>query len=438
MSSDKYLCTSVLFFVVGIQVVLGRFDLSCFRSNSNQASLTTIGGIKAHLQDYSDDVGLFSEFGAPLKKLNELVSQGNNNVCSDEKISAIEDFANTYMHFDADSKLPQFMRDSFVAYGQLISAACKQNIVPLLQMANKHDVLTNDDDYQLMSKWSGADSLLAGFMGKLKDKDHLNLPVNLMKRANDNGHKLVFQAPSSSSMARWQLVCANRLKPVYEKAIEPVVRLANLGLDFSGPTPDKTNPDLAMLVSTWYRVAFVCESFLNIELVNDPDYKFDQLGDEQKKAIRFLSNDEAEQLRQRAEKDGFQLSPLNEEIRAQIEPFKFDEENIVSLADEAKVNVDVKSFTKAIRKYRSNKQKMVHNKFKLTKNIGRFILQNLKSDKFKLVGEGHTNASGLIKTLDVYVNGPLESETLKRWARFFEITAICLAVYLLILALATL
>lgn len=381
---------------------------------------------------------------AALTDLYLLTSEQNDNVCSAEKLQEIRKFSENYLESSEANKskvgVPKALRNFYIAYGLRVSAACKKNMIGALQYESQQ--LLNDNDFQAINKWTDENSVINGIMSEPSDYDDLLLPRDITRALLDadeagEGSKIVMQTMTGHLIARLQLVCERRFKPLYERLILPVISLSNLGFNYQGEDllreRDEMNNNKA--IHQWYRIVYICESLNSIEIVEDPEF-VDQAeagagtdGElmNDKRVVRVLSREEADALKAKAKLSGQQVSVVSKEELDEFKQIVYEPEQGVPLQinDEQQqqgklFSVQDKSFVKLINQFDTRKSELERIRDKLFKKVGAILLQSLKRGQFKIIGslfkrsssnQGNTDSMDsptindeLVRSLDSYIH----------------------------------
>lgn len=270
-------------------------------SHTQIGRVSTIGKLVAFFKDLPPAHKLAScgeKYSDALDQLQQVVSQSNDNVCSEQKLSLIERFHHDFISRTWRDKqqqkfgklvAPKILILFFLHYVARVSATCKQSLMN--QTTNSLAALTNDPEKletldgilrELSTKMGtrpelkGYDdivllwSLVDKFPMKKRDGDYMSPPGN-RKRMH-----LKVNPSKADKLEMFQTICSSKLRPVYAASILPVLRLADLGyyLDneqFSAELAGQ--PDLRRQIG----VAQLCESMLPVKVFKDDTLQSDQM-----------------------------------------------------------------------------------------------------------------------------------------------------------------
>lgn len=257
--------------------------------------------LKPSVEEQTDlDANLYNcllYYSASIRELNEIVTVGYENVCSDQKVSLIEDFHNDYISTttndlenrrELNKDAPQLIKLFFMHYAMEVSAVCKRSLINNLEwdLKDKFD----EQDYQFgsgrilervsagMAKYF-ADSMVDDYDDVVIIWDLIDTP---MYDQDDNNNddinpltnepiKLYIKTRDISTVVRMQQSCATKFKPVYEKLIAPIVRLSDMGYSNKGQQFTRELQELRenKIVQRWYNLTQICEAILPIKFFQD-------------------------------------------------------------------------------------------------------------------------------------------------------------------------
>lgn len=241
-----------------------------------------------------------------LSLLSELLTTGNENVCGEKKISAIESFHRQFISTTkADMSIrdkgshdliPKILRNFFVVYAEEVSRVCKENLVNNLELDIK-DKLLNEKDYSFDLSDDFIDRLskkMITFFHEIHSYDDAVVPWLLLphsdvktkkvsrslivnKKDDRTGEtiRMFIVTKNPNVLVKLQQSCRNKFRPVYEQIITPIIRLADLGYSF---TSSKLKAEERLLknnqyVQMWYTIYQFCETLLPIKF-----YQGEELG----------------------------------------------------------------------------------------------------------------------------------------------------------------
>lgn len=260
-------------------------------------------------------------FGESIKSLARLLQTSNQNVCSDEKLSLIEDFHSRFVSTTKEDKAkqtdeaPNLIRIFFLHYAMEVSAICRRGLINNLEWDISK--LFQEQDYQMgednvfsrlldgmaeqfgsMDKVNDYDDIILIWdliKGSLYDKNNQQAIQKLQQQQRQSGGedlteegvdqvtgesvKMLVKVKSPSRMQLMQQKCRNTFKPVYGKLILPIIRLSYLGYSQSGQRFEKELQELRVnpLVKRWYEITQICEAILPVRLFQDEALEANQV-----------------------------------------------------------------------------------------------------------------------------------------------------------------
>lgn len=320
--------------------------LACTTSDGLISRISTVRNLAMYLSSRSELDGenylkCKEDNEEALTRLIEVIGASEDNLCSEEKISLIEnyhtDFISTHWQDMIDRKdtnrrlAPQMIAMFFMHYAIEINSICKRNLIPnLVKLTEKIGgqgqlaSFANGQDWQRLMKTAFADF---NSLSEVKDYDDIILIWDLMSNmllANDEeipeddldtvtGEpvKLMAKLKSPKLVIELKQKCQSTLRPVYRKVIMPVIRLANLGYDLQ----HTSNEDLERLrsidlVRQWYIITQICETILPIKFYQDDDMK--------EGTIALLSKEEAKKLASKSEDGNLQAVEQSDKLDMEL------------------------------------------------------------------------------------------------------------------------
>lgn len=333
-------------------------------------------------------------------ELRDLSLDDSENVCTLKKVSKIRGFYERYLEQDGahpkakGEELPKWLRDFYLAYGLRVSGACKKNMITsLLYDGNKY---LQQRDFEMLDNWTNEKSLIAQVMNEPSDYDDLLLPRDITRAfMNEHGHgandqqqggeKLLMQTMTGHVIAKLQLVCQRRFKPIYEQLILPLLELSNLGFNYQGKELKIELKEMSAnkQIHQWYRIVYICESLDGMQVVEDPNFA-KQLEGMDRKVVKVYSKEEASALRAKAslvDVVSLEMGNLDE-----FKLIEYEQEYGVAIGVDEVLDLGDKNLVKLVKNFANNKSELDRIRERLYKKIGKTILQSLLKGQFKLLG----------------------------------------------------
>lgn len=336
--------------------------------------------------------------GPILRELIDLIDVSNDNVCSDAKVSRIEEFHRKYVstaNLDvanrADTRnklaLPEIIKLFFMHYAIETSASCKINLINNLEWDAKTKV--SEEDQQL-GRSGLIDEIIATLgdghsLDQVSDYDDIVLLWDLIPEWNPNKESnmrlekeaidpvtgepvnVFIKVQQPHRMRTIQALCRNKLKPIYSKLIMPIIRLANSGYSCNGDRFAREIAELKKneLVKRWYGITQICEAILPIKFYADRELNVQDMV--------IILEDEAHKIDQEQPEQN-ELLEIEKEPKIEYEPTT----NLPTFADALpSVEVDeVQSLIKRIKLSLTNRDRAI---VRLLKRVGRIIERLVKS-----------------------------------------------------------
>lgn len=215
-----------------------------------------------------------------------LITEHKDDVCSMSKVDQIRDYHLEYVVDNNKRKsLPKALRNFFISYGLKIDSICKKNMINSLVLDTTSTLTL--EDYSILNSWTNDENSLlneinggpADYGDLLSMKGFANAEMPLFDE-KENSEKLLVKKATSNLLKQIQSVCELRFKPFYERLILPLVRLSNLGYDYQGEELERELVEFRqnIRVQQWYKITYLCESFKDIELVQDHCKKTSRIG----------------------------------------------------------------------------------------------------------------------------------------------------------------
>lgn len=336
-----------------------------FIKTKSGSDLTSIDKLRAYLSELNDvDARKWqTEVKFPLDNLKQLISFGNDNVCSKQKLNDIREFFDKYIHIGQTSLIPDKLRRVFIAYGLLVSSVCSAKMIETLQKLDDKQILKSNEDEILLDDWVGKRSTLAFLL-----RDNLVMPYDMLKVAARRlkQDKIFVQTAFGQSLARLQSVCLNQLESIYSELVMPVVKLSDMGFNYVG----SQMTDTKSIISRWYRITYLCESLKSIQFIRD--HNFEQRNPtifENKRIVRLVTQQESETLEQIAEIDG-NADETEDAIKVTAINSRISLQGVSS-------ELSAKDFKKLLEKF--DQMKLEYNKSAeaMTESLARYMLHML-------------------------------------------------------------
>jgi len=408
---------------IGAELTLEKLCKSKSNGNWNKDNfeLTRI----SQLEKIAADLETSSSLECPesirgaILELRNLVAAGepkgeSDHVCGARKVDEIAKFNENYIRPD-EIGLPKVLMNFFLAYAFRVSKVCKKNMINSLTFDSKH--LLREKDFELVGKLVSDNSTLAGLLDDPQDYDDLILPQELLqalfgeekrnKELNgvDDDDTLAIKSITNSLIKRVQFVCKRRFRPIYSQLIVPIVRLSNMGFNYRGEDLAIELREMAANeeVHQWYRIVYICETLLHIELVEDPQFEAQQ----DQRVVRLLSREERDQLRASGE-IGASSSEMETSLEREFPEVQYEPDYGISLEDQL-IEREDKEFLKLIGKFEAHKQELERIRERIFKKVSQFIVANLKRGSFRVIGSmfkkgGQMDGNQeLVRELDSYV-----------------------------------
>lgn len=324
-------------------------------SRDQQVSrISTVNKLAEYFENLQPDDKLFEckqQHEEALMKLNHLVHASNTNVCSNEKISMIEDYHALFVSTNLDdvgarakdnrNEAPRLLRRFFMHYALEISAICKRSLINNLEWDLKQK-FSDIDDLEPSGEhttpfgylFNGAIEKFAQFYS-VNDFDDVVLFWDLIEDSllNKKDENLQFdkindeydaktgepvrlrvKIRSNNHVKKIQQNCHNKYKPIYEKLILPIIRLANLGYSNNG---EQFQVELEELrnnanVKHWYGITHLCEAILPMKFYQDTNLS--------PNALVIITKTEANQLDEQQNDDATGVDDYTYVMRLHYEP----------------------------------------------------------------------------------------------------------------------
>lgn len=250
------------------------------------------------------------EYSEIVHQLKQLLDSHKENVCSPQKIDLIEKFHEEFIAKHA--KIPYLFLGYFKNYALAISAICKRSLISnVQQLVGK----ISDDEMQFGANqfFQKLDAKFKSLKGPVKasnDFDDVQLIWNVINKhlLNDpslsldnyldssegqQSKRISIKRADAEQIRDVQQRCRRRFKPIYEQLVIPVIRLAQLGYSAKNELlwPEELQKIRSSpLIARWYRIAYICESVLPVQVFDDDSLVED--------ATVLLSRQEVSQLEQ--------------------------------------------------------------------------------------------------------------------------------------------
>lgn len=360
--------------------------------------LTTVDQLNTLFEASKADGSTPQQTRNAINDLHQLVTAGSANICSPDKVIEIREFNEKYMNNSGDQEVPKYLRNFFIAYGLQVSAACKQNMIGVLQsVEGKYGI--KQTDYNSMEKLiDQPDGEFSKILSNPKDFDDLLLPSDIIRVASKSGHgvqqvpkqsKMTVSSFASSSVAYIKVYCEKRFKPIYDQAIVPVIELSNMGFYYKSSQLALKSADYQTrrLINKWYKISFICESLASVNIFVEP--KENEVGrvEENRQTIHVMTEEEAQAYKQKAESEGRQVEAMVPGKFDWMEQVVYDSTGSSVSLDKSKVlDTDDKDLMKSIDKFDETKTEVQRIQSRLTKKFAKVLWRSLKQGKINLVG----------------------------------------------------
>lgn len=234
------------------------------------------------------------------RKMLFVLDIGNENVCSDDKLSLLEDFNEKFLSTtnrdkhnqdQNDFQAPEAVKVFFMHYANTISTVCKRSLAAAIE---QNPLVFADRDGKPADLGS-VDQLLHNFLATFALEPAKNgykdliLPWKLVDsfRSSSTGRRFMQDVAINDGVSRTRLpvrvsvringaanlwtiqeACAKQLKPDYSKLALPVLRLINLGLyEAQEPLAQQLTADKNLV--RLFNIVQICETLLPIEAFQD-------------------------------------------------------------------------------------------------------------------------------------------------------------------------
>lgn len=295
-------------------------------SGSQEKQISRISSI-IKLVDYFDNLSQTADeeladcgqrYNNSLHDLRDVIKASEDNVCSDEKLSLIEDFHHKYIstvaqdvsNRETNPDTSVILKLFFMNYAMEVSDICKKSLINNLEWDLKDKF--SEDDYKFggdtcLDMITKAFTRLFKPVDSVKDYDDVLLVNDLIQSSifsmnsaeiadeglnPENGEpvRLLIKAKNVKQIKMMQEKCHYKFKPIYEKLILPIVRLSDIGYTYNGQQFQKELEELRenKMVKRWYSITQLCELILPIQFFQD-----ESLGS---KETVLITKEEAEQL----------------------------------------------------------------------------------------------------------------------------------------------
>lgn len=372
-----------------------------------------------------------------LHHLNKMINTNKDNVCRLAKINQIRAFYTQFVDKNSlaeqdEPKLAKFVQNLFLSYGFGVSRLCKTSMVSSLLSASQR--LLNKHDFQQIASWTSESGPLSKVLKAPNDVDDLVLPEDILavlrEKAEKKGKTLpsaveklpvALQSATSRNIRKVQAVCERRFRPIYGQLILPLVSLSRIGLNYKSSLHKqqmKTNKD----VHLWYRIVYLCESLATVDVLDQPDVA---AIDADKKTVRVLAAEEADELRSKQEPG----QPDQEDVGVKVD-FQVDDHRGL---DDLIVDQQDRSLQKLVDKFEAHRSEVRRMRSKVVKQMMNIMKGHLKGHKVSIVkglfkkSSGQSMNEGLIKAVDEYFDQNDVSPggghvRVKRWVADFFLT----------------
>lgn len=238
--------------------------------------------------------GCRKKYGRSLRYLKEVVNRSNGDVCSDEKISLIEQFHRDYVselrkhrsYRKANHlKIPTTLKIFFTQYVQQVSTICERTASSLVRSAAStidSDRISEEAEEAVAKLgesvmadvrlgYSGI-NLVWNVIENLPSKRHDKTSIYL----SDSTKKLSVSMKDASQVQKLQKFCTDEAMPIYRKVTLPVLRLIIMG--FYPERKDFVELILENgLMKQLYILTHICDTIIPIRFYQDKALAPDQI-----------------------------------------------------------------------------------------------------------------------------------------------------------------
>lgn len=274
---------------------------------------------------------------AALDLLHEVLTESNQNVCSDQKLDAIEHFYERFVSTHKDIvnyRLEEslelahpMLRLFFHHYVMEVEITCKKSLISNIEwdlkdkfgddISKKLLELTGtnkDDQSEVEDTLVGSLKKFSNLLAVHKYDDPLMVweliltaLSNIMPDKDAIGDeydpitgepiRLFLKVQSARTLNLIKNTCHYSFKPIYEQLIMPAIRLSNLGYSTPAEELEVELGELGNneLVKRWYSLTQLCEAVLPVKFYEDPSLE--------PKQLILISKEEAMQRDQMAASD---------------------------------------------------------------------------------------------------------------------------------------
>ena len=321
--------------------------------------------------------------------LNEVVSRSNENVCSDEKLSLLEDFHVKFISSFVEhvSERQQAGREPaapilrlfFMHYAMEVSAVCKRNLINNLEW-DVPNSFPNEPEFRPESE---------GVPTSKNSKSALNLFNNLAREivaktsvssfedlimfwpliqascspdSNQAGQmqpvligemadpatgepvKMFVKMRSVEAIKSFRRACELKYRPVYEKLILPIVRLADMGYSNEGEQFKRELKELKenKTVKKWYAIAQFCETIIPMGFYADPQLAPNEsvmISEEEARQLNEIAPETASGQPAKEEEEPLLYEPTTNSMVGVHELESVDSDEVRQLVKEVRLNL---------------------------------------------------------------------------------------------------
>lgn len=263
---------------------IGR--ISTIRSLADFMNLKKDGEFKSCTDEYLDSIN----------RLKDVVSVSNENVCSDPKLSLLENFHHDYIATNEDDpskkpKIPKLLATFFMHYAIQVGITCRVNVIENLDLDMEYFYDTNSP---VGGQERYFEKLLNGIVAKftplssiqnsgdvilvwdlIEDSPMAKEYPMIMEPETDSQTgepvRLLVKTKYTNYVSFMKEQCRTKFRPVYEKLILPMVRISKLGYSVLVPQYERKLSLLStdFTVKRWYGVTQFCEAILPIQFYKD-------------------------------------------------------------------------------------------------------------------------------------------------------------------------
>lgn len=246
-----------------------------------------------------------------------LTEDDPDNHCTPERVNLITFYIEKHIKRDTlpdeipdpipEKRIPQSLKHFFIGFSLDVSKICKLGMLKLLFEEEKQNLYK--EDFKAVQQWAeGADWASKQLRSRAVNYDDMFMVGNAICDSGVQKCRYLYvQTEHHKRLQSMRATCHLTFKPFYSKLILPIVRLANVGIDYQGDEMQdkldafRENPEL----QKWAKLVFLCESILYIVPMDLPK--------EQKAALFHVSEEDLEKM------EKYDQEELREELKEKID-----------------------------------------------------------------------------------------------------------------------